>query len=1052
MIRIAHLADIHIRGLSRHTEYEKVLQAFIDDCKDNHVDHIMIAGDVWHTKTTGLTAEYIKFLTWMLAGMSQVAHVHIMLGNHDLNLSNLSRLDAITPIVDALNNSRIHIYKMSGIYEFAPGFVWCNFGIFDIDGWESVKPVPGKVNIACFHGPVAGARTDNNWMVEGDVNVKFFEQFDFGFLGDLHAHQSLATRSVEGKEKPWLIYPGSAIQQNYGETLDHGYLLWNIESRDNFDVEFRKLPNPQPYITVEWKGDRRDLVAEVGKFPHRSRVRIKSSTSITQREIYQITTSLQKFEPTEVTFKVDQQVNKDAIDVGSMVIGRNDLRNPDVLMKLMKDFYEGSSQVVTEPEWEVVGGLVAKYVKSIADFGDVARNTKWSIKSLEFDNLYGYGENNCINFGSLEGITGIFGPNRSGKSSIVGALMYTLFNTTDRGPIKNMHIMNVRKDYCRGKARVSVNGTDYIIDRQTTKHENKDGVITAGTSLNMFSVDEKGELHDMCGEQRFDTDGTIRKMIGTSTDFVRTSLSMQGDHNRFISEGATQRKLILAKFMDLDIFDAMHDISKRDVADLKAQLRNIHEQDWEAEIRAKRQLKESTQGEMDSLERSLADARSTLERLQMKAASRRTESVMVTDTQVKTQVEKVLNLEAQISDVTGQIEKITTDIEGKRAKLITIEEIRGQFDIKEMRRQLELIRKLESTVDDLTRRYKSELEVLKRQERSIKLLKTVPCGDHFPGCKFIKESHADKEKAIKQALRVKSFLEKLDLAKDSFDEAHDEELVGRIGKFEKVNDLQSNLQKEVSQKDVELHKLEMALSMYSASLKKEKARLETYEEAFRSTSNVEEIMLRNEIDSVHKVIKDLDSQKTTAATLLGQLTAEISKLISTAQEHRQLQTTLRYYELIDNAFSKRGIPANIVDKQLPIINAELAEILHGIVDFTVELEVDPDSNDVPVYINYGDSRRIIELCSGMEKMISSMAIRVALLNITSLPKTDIFFIDEGFGVLDESNVESCNKLILSLKKSFKNIVIISHVDAVKDIADNVIEITKSEKDSQVQCN
>ena len=47
------------------------------------------------------------------------------------------------------------------------------------------------------------------------------------------------------------------------------------------------------------------------------------------------------------------------------------------------------------------------------------------------------------------------------------------------------------------------------------------------------------------------------------------------------------------------------------------------------------------------------------------------------------------------------------------------------------------------------------------------------------------------------------------------------------------------------------------------------------------------------------------------------------------------------------------------------------------------------------------------------------------------------------------NVEACNRLLVSLKKSFKNILIISHVDAVKDVVDNVIDITKKGKDSRV---
>jgi len=73
--------------------------------------------------------------------------------------------------------------------------------------------------------------------------------------------------------------------------------------------------------------------------------------------------------------------------------------------------------------------------------------------------------------------------------------------------------------------------------------------------------------------------------------------------------------------------------------------------------------------------------------------------------------------------------------------------------------------------------------------------------------------------------------------------------------------------------------------------------------------------------------------------------------------------------------------------------------------------------------------------------MSSLAIRVALINISSLPKTDMLIIDEGFGSLDETNVELCSRLLESLKKWFKNIIVISHIDAVKDAVDNVLDIT-----------
>ena len=152
------------------------------------------------------------------------------------------------------------------------------------------------------------------------------------------------------------------------------------------------------------------------------------------------------------------------------------------------------------------------------------------------------------------------------------------------------------------------------------------------------------------------------------------------------------------------------------------------------------------------------------------------------------------------------------------------------------------------------------------------------------------------------------------------------------------------------------------------------------------------------------------------------------------------------------AVSKKGIPLQIISSQLPIINTEIAKILQDVVGFTVELEADASSNSMDIFINYGDSRRIIECASGMEKMVSSLAIRVALINISSLPKTDLLIIDEGFGALDAMNIEACNRLLVSLKRWFKNILVISHVDAVKDEVDNVLEITKRGKDSRIVHN
>jgi len=226
-------------------------------------------------------------------------------------------------------------------------------------------------------------------------------------------------------------------------------------------------------------------------------------------------------------------------------------------------------------------------------------------------------------------------------------------------------------------------------------------------------------------------------------------------------------------------------------------------------------------------------------------------------------------------------------------------------------------------------------------------------------------------------------------------------------------------------------------------------RLEGFELALQNTENAEVVLLRTEIDTATKLLRKIDSDKMNAATERGR----VQTLIDTYHSERERrETTLektRAYELITTAFSRKGIPSIIIKSQLPLINSEVAKILQGIVDFSIELEADDESDSMEIYIDYGDSRRIIELCSGMEKMIASIAIRVALTNVSSLPKTDLFIIDEGFGSLDETNVEACNRLLASLKRYFKTVIVITHVEGVKDAADIVIEVSKNEKDARV---
>jgi Calcineurin-like phosphoesterase len=1043
MVKIAHTADIHIRSLSRHDEYRHAFKAFVDDCETQGVDHIFVGGDIFHTKTTGISPEYIDLLTWWLREMSRVAPVHLILGNHDGNLVNASRQDAVSPIVDALGDPNVHLYKRSGVYPIAPCVNLCVFSLFDEEGWSRVAPVPGEINIACYHGPVWGSKTESDWPVEDGLRVDFFSEYDFTLLGDIHKRQDLAHRS----KKPVMSYPGTLIQQNYAEELVHGYLLWNIESTKEWSVSFREIPNLRPYVTVPWTDDVQGTFIVAKKYPKGSRFRVKADVQISQDDMHRLSEAFKtRLSASEVTYKTDAVVDKSTAVVGASKVVKTDLRSVDTLVGLFKDHH--GDEKLSEDDVASASLLIKSYLSAASNGEEVARDSKWSLNHLKWDNMFVYGEDNSIDFDKLNGIVGIFGPNRTGKSSVVGTLMYSLFNTTDRGPMKNIYVCNVRKNYCSSRAVLTHNGTSYVIERQTTKSTNKKGVVSASTALNLYRMREDGELDDLCGEQRNDTEKTIRGLIGSHEDFLMTSLSAQGEANPFISQGSTKRRSVLSRFLDLDIFDKMYDAANKDFNGLKSQLKNYPERDWDA-VRADaedqyRMLKER----IDTNTALMTEAQTKLSLLRGELSGHNVKPVTQDDVDVQRQ--KITSLQKKSDECKASITSCEDEIVEFQKKIDAVSNVIKAIDVATLKKKSSAVKSLETSIVELKHAFDRENMLLVNQKKSLKILDEVPCGDDYPACKFIKDAHLIKSKVDLQTLKVKKSEEALKTAQDALDVLKDDSVDEMIEKHSRASDLLTKLELEVSKKETQIEKMRASCDSCTTSLEEAQTKLKHLEEALDSDESAEVVRIRSEIDTLNKSIRVWDAQKSDDLVARGSAKAKLEQLESEKSNRDDLLDKMRLQELISSAFSKKGIPMVIAKTQLPAINNEVAKILQGIVDFTIELESDEDSDALEIYINYGDSRRIVELCSGMEKTIASIALRVALANVSSLPKPDIFIIDEGFGTLDAPGVESCNRLLGSLKSYFRTIVVITHVDGIKDAADHVIEITRREKDSHME--
>jgi DNA repair exonuclease SbcCD ATPase subunit len=1038
VIKIAHFADIHWRGLTRHQEYKLCFEDAFEKLRKAKPDIILVAGDVVHSKTQGISPELIDCLTWWFTCLSEIAPTHITLGNHDGLIQNEDRLDAISPIISAMNNPKIFLHKKSCVVKIAEKYNLCVLSCFDKGGWSSVLPVSGETNIATFHGPVEGSVTDENWKIDGEVSLDFFEKFDFSLLGDIHKLQFLS-------ESGRIAYSGSTIQQNYGESQEKGFLLWAIENKQEFVTKFVQVKNRFPYVTLVYDGSVDSLIAEAVKNSETSRFRVKIPDGLSQSEISSIKSSLKSScKPTEIVFKQDKAKS----DVCAQIKQNMKIDSLESVEKMVFDYHSGAN--ISEKTKETVASFLKNAWHS-AKIDEASSGGSFQIKSLEFDNTFGYGEGNLINFDSAEGITGIFGRNASGKSSICGTLAYGLYNGTDRGSLKNLHVINTRKNYCSAKIKFSKSGTDYLLERQSTKLVSKKGEVSAPTNLNLFLIDPvTGETKDMSEEQRRETEKTLRDLVGNLEDFLLTSLSSQGNMNKFIDLSAAARKSSLARFLRLEIFDQLNDAIKDDLNATKKMLDLSSDKNFDDLIRDLSQNIEKNTAEREFSEKMLEKAKSEILALQSVLSS--------VPSEIYTKLE-IDEQEKKIEEISSKILSLRDDMSSEEQKNEALLHKKNELKTQAVALNKDELLKKKSELDDAVKsvmiseqKIEKKSTEISRDRSEVDRLSDVPCGDSFPGCKYIVSAKNAKKNLEQKQEELEKIQTELETAKRIQKKLVDQSVEEKLKNIKEISEKISQLNLDISASQNEKTRISGKIeNLESLFEEKNKVLQKMNVNVCDASTAVERESLIKKKKELEDNAKNLQLLLSKASENIGRDCAKLSQVKSEKEEFAIRSHRHQSLKLLNKALSKNGIPLNVIRMSLPAINEEIHSILQTSVGFTAELVSDEDSSDMEVYINYGDSssRRMIECASGMEKMMASIAIRAALIRTSNLPKSDIFIIDEGFGTLDGKNIELCSSLLRELSKYFKSVLIISHIDTIKDAVDKVIEIDEKGNYSHV---
>lgn len=222
-----------------------------------------------------------------------------------------------------------------------------------------------------------------------------------------------------------------------------------------------------------------------------------------------------------------------------------------------------------------------------------------------------------------------------------------------------------------------------------------------------------------------------------------------------------------------------------------------------------------------------------------------------------------------------------------------------------------------------------------------------------------------------------------------------------------------------------------------------------------------------DIQNFENDLETLERAQMSAISRRGFLEGQIRRLedLATELEHVdtrriQLEEDQSIYQELAIAFGRQGIQAMLIETVIPRLEEEANYLLGRMTDNQMHLKLETQrerrsGRGEPIEtleINVSDELgpRNYELYSGGESFRINLALRIALSKVLSqrmgaaLPT---LFIDEGFGTQDSVGRERIMDVISSIEDDFDKIIVITHLEDLKDMFPARIEVLKTQEGS-----
>jgi exonuclease SbcC len=688
---------------------------------------------------------------------------------------------------------------------------------------------------------------------------------------------------------------------------------------------------------------------------------------------------------------------------------------------------------------------------------------------LEITNFLAYCNPDPLDFSGIH-VGVLVGENGAGKSSLLDAITWAVWGRA-RAKVDGDLVH-------QGAAEMRVQFTFALGDQHYRVLRARKAGKNAGSLLEFQACGPSGQWVSIGGDTiRQTQDKIVRTLRLTYETFCNSAYLVQGQADEFTSKPPGERKQVLADILGLQEWERYEERAKDKLKTIDTRLAGIDALLKEIETELARR---------PDYERELSEAQARV--IEVGERLRQAEAGWA---QIDLARQAMVSLERQLTDIIRRLKDTQRELDELDRDL---RQARSRADTANLQRELETAQRHLAELDDLEvekeRQAEARLSLFERgaelraQNEAARadadglkkrletlLAATEPlcptCGqplDEAARAALSASLNADLE--VRRALyrdnqaRLKVFQDETNVL-DKWLHENSGKLKGKPAHLKKLGEVQTALTHADEARE-RIAGLTERRARQAAALAADQAERERVDrEAEQYTAVLKDASAKQRaLDSLRQEDTFTKARLGGAQQKLAALDGLSKQRESKRAERQALLEERGLYEELREAFGKKGVPAMMIEAAVPEIEASANALLGRMtagrmhVRFNTQRETQAGDTRETLDIQIADElgTRAYENFSGGEQFRVNFAIRVALSQLLARragTQLQTLIMDEGFGVLDATGRERLVEAINAAQQDFQRILVVTHIDELKDAFPARIEITKGPNGSEI---